>query len=74
MTSLYGRQGSGVESVVRGAEGDGGVAAIGQTHDDIRALTTADADDGQLLSAERVLWMGNGYQSQRERGRRGSVL
>jgi hypothetical protein len=47
MRSRTGRKGSGrVESQVRRAEGNGGVAAIGQTHDDVGALTAADADNG----------------------------
>jgi hypothetical protein len=75
MRSVNGRKDSGgVESVVGGAEGDGGVATIRQTHDDVRALTAANADDGQLLSTERVMGMGDGHQSQREWGRRGSAL
>jgi uncharacterized protein (DUF111 family) len=56
------------------AERHGGVAAIGQTHDDVRVLTVADADDGQALSAQRVMRVRDGHASRRELGRGGSVL
>jgi hypothetical protein len=36
-----------VGGVVGRAEGYGGMAVIRQTHDDIRAFTVADTDDGQ---------------------------
>jgi hypothetical protein len=75
MRSVNGRKGSrGVDRVVRGTEGDGGMAAIGQTHDDVRAHAAADADNGQLLSAKGVMGMGDGHQSGRELGGRGSAL
>lgn len=75
MRSANGRRGRrGDDRIVRRVEGDGGMAAIGQTDDDVRALAAADADNGQLLSAERVMGMGNGHQSQRELGGRGSAL
>jgi hypothetical protein len=63
-----------VGRVVRRAQCDGGMAAVGQTHDDVRAFAAADADYGQLLSAERVMGMGDGHESQRELGGRGSAL
>jgi hypothetical protein len=75
MRSVNGRKGSGgAESVVRGAECDGGVAAIRQTHDDVRTLTAADADDRQLLSAKRMMGVRDGHASQRKWGRSGSAL
>jgi class 3 adenylate cyclase len=40
------RKGSRGGGVVRGAEGDGSMAAIGQADDDVRALAVPDADDG----------------------------
>jgi hypothetical protein len=50
------------------AEGDGSVAAIRQGDDDIRVLALTDVDDRQLLSAEWVMGMGNGHESQRNLG------
>jgi hypothetical protein len=70
-----GRRGcQGVRGVVGRAESNGGVAAIGQTDNDIRAHAVADTDDGQLLSAERMMGMRDGHASRRELGRRGSAL
>jgi hypothetical protein len=63
-----------VGGVVGRAERHGGMAAIGQPHDDVRALAVADTDDGQLLSAERVMGMRDGHASRRELGRGGSAL
>jgi hypothetical protein len=63
-----------VGGVVRRAEGDGGMAAVRQTDDDVRTLTVADADDGQLLPAERMMRMRDGHASRRGLGRRGSAL
>jgi hypothetical protein len=69
------RKGSrGVGSVVRGAEGDGGMAAIRQADDDVRALAVTDADDGQLLSAEGMMGMRDRHESRGELGGRGSTL
>ena len=58
----------GVCGIVGGAERYGGMAAIGQTHDDVRSFTVADRDDGQLLSVERVMGMRDGHESRRELG------
>src|SRR5262245_25568095 len=63
-----------VPGIVGRAEGDGGMAAIRQTHDDVRALAVADADDGQLLSTERMMGMGDRHESQRALGGRGTEL
>jgi hypothetical protein len=63
-----------VPGIVGRAEGDGGMAAIRQTHDDVRALAVADADDGQLLSTERMMGMGDRHESQRALGGRGNAL
>jgi hypothetical protein len=63
-----------VRSVVGRAERHSGMAAIGQTHNDIRPVAVADTDDGQLLSAERVMRMRDGHASRRELGREGSAL
>ena len=64
----------GVCGIVGGAERYGGMAAIGQTHDDVRALTVTDIDDRQLLSAEGVMGMRDRYASRRALGRGGSAL
>ena len=62
------RKGSRGGGVVGGAEGDGSMAAIRQGDDNIRVLAVTDVDDGQLLSAEWVMGMGNGHESQRNVG------
>ena len=73
--SSHGSKGCrGGRSVVGRAERHGGMAAIGQPDDDIRTLATADTDNGQLLSAERVMGMRDGHVSRRELGREGSAL
>ncbi|SRR5260370_35869351 len=66
--------GRGSLRIVRIAEGDGGVAAIGQPDDDVRAFATADADDGQLLSEEGMVRMRDGHASRRGLGQRRSAL
>ncbi len=50
------------------------MTAIGQADNDIRAGAVADTNDGQLLSAERVMGMRDGHESRRELGSRGSAL
>jgi hypothetical protein len=75
MRSGDGRRGcQGIQSVVGRAERHGGMAAIGQTDDDVRARAVADTDDGQLLSAERMVGMRDGHESRSELGRGGSAL
>jgi hypothetical protein len=63
-----------VAGVVCRVQRHGGMAAIGQTDDDIRAAAVADTDHGQLLSAERMMGMRDGHESRRGLGRRGSAL
>lgn len=41
------------------AQRDGGVTAIGQTNDQVRVRTTANADDVNLLAIERMMRMGH---------------
>ncbi len=75
MRAANGRRGRrGDDRIVGHAERHGGMAAIGQPHDDVRACAVADTDDGQLLSAERVMGMRDGHASRRELGRGGSAL
>lgn len=50
------------------------MTAIRQPDDDVGALATADADDGQLLSPEGMMGMRDRHESRRELGRRGSAL
>src|SRR5262249_5045034 len=58
------RKGSrGAGGVVRRTERDSGMAAVGQTDDDGGGLAVADADDGQSLSAERMVGMRDGHES-----------
>ena len=63
-----------VAGVVRRVQRHGGMAAIGQTDDDIRAATVTDTDHGQLLSAEWMMGMRDGHESRRGVGRGGSAL
>ena len=60
-SSKKGRRGG--DGAVRGAEGDGSMAAIRQADDDVRALAVPDANNGQLLSAEGVMGMRDGHES-----------
>ena len=57
----------------RPAHGDGGVRTIRQADDDVGIGATSDANDLKLLTAERVVGMGDRYQSRSAIGRRGSV-
>jgi hypothetical protein len=66
--------GQGVHGVVGRAERDGGMAAIGQTDNDIRTYAVADTNNRQLLSAKRMMGMRDGHESRSELGRRGSAL
>ena len=60
--------------IVRAAHGDRSMRAIREPDDEIRISTAPDADDLDLLAAERVMGMGDGHASQRRLGIRGSVL
>jgi hypothetical protein len=42
--------------------GDGGVATIGQPHDQIRIGALAEAHDGKLLTIEGMMRMRNSYR------------
>lgn len=57
-----------VLSLIRCAQGNGGMAAVGQAHDGVRVGAVANADHGQLLSAEGMMGMCDGHESQRELG------
>jgi hypothetical protein len=43
--------------IVGGIHGHGGVAAVWQTDDEIGMSPAADANDGDLLPTEGVMWM-----------------
>jgi hypothetical protein len=60
-------------AVVRGgpvgaAHGDGGMVPVRESDDEIGVKPSAEEDDLDLLSAERVMRMGNGDESQRRLG------
>ena len=59
---------------VRVTESNRGMAAVRQADDDVRVGAVPNADDGQLLSAERMMGMGDRHQSRRRRGEKGSAL
>lgn len=61
-------------SEISPAHGDGCVRTIRQADDDVGIGATSDANDLNLLTAERVVGMGDGHQSRSGIGRRGSVL
>jgi hypothetical protein len=54
--------------IVRAAHGDGGMVPIRETDDEIGIEASAKQDDLDLLSAERVMRMGDGDESQRRLG------
>src|SRR5262249_35831466 len=56
------------------AEGDGGMPPVGESDDELRNRSTPKADDLDLLAVERMMGMGDGDQSRRRLGRRGSAL
>jgi hypothetical protein len=64
----------GRRGIVRAAHGDGGMVAVRESDDEIGIEASADLDDLELLSAERVMGMGDGDESRRGLGEGGSVL
>jgi hypothetical protein len=60
--------------IVSAAHGDGGMVPVRESDDEIGIETSADLDDLDLLSTERVMGMGDGDESRRGLGRGGSVL
>jgi hypothetical protein len=60
--------------IVRAAHGDGGMVPVRESDDEIGIEPSAEPDDLDLLSAERVMRMGDGDESRRRLGRKGSVL
>jgi hypothetical protein len=72
------RQGRGLAvgrgGIVSAAHGDGGMVPVREADDEIGIEAPADLDDLDLLSAERVMGMGNGHEPRRGLGGGGSVL
>jgi hypothetical protein len=60
--------------VVGAAHGDGGMVPVRESDDEIGIEPSADLDDLDLLSAERMMGMGDGHESRRGLGGGGSVL
>jgi hypothetical protein len=60
--------------IIGAAQGDGGMLPVGESDDELRIRSTPKADDLDLLAAERMMGMGDGDQSRRRLGRRGSAL
>jgi hypothetical protein len=60
--------------IVSAAHGDGGMVPVRESDDEIGIEPSADLDDLDLLSAERVMGMGDGDESRRGLGGGGSVL
>jgi hypothetical protein len=61
-------------SVVGAAEGDGGVAPVGEHDNQVRIVPAAKANDLDTLAPKRMMGMGDGDESRRWLGWRGSVL
>lgn len=68
------KSGRGIRREVGGVQSDSGMSAVWQADDDVGVLALTDADDRQLLSVERMMGMGDGHESRRGLGRRGSAL
>jgi hypothetical protein len=60
--------------IIGAAQGNGGMPPVGESDDEVGILSTPKADDLDLLAAERVMRMGDGDESRRRLGRRGSAL
>jgi hypothetical protein len=54
--------------IVRAAHGDGGMVPVRESDDEIGIEPSAELDDLDLLSAERVMRMGDGDESRRRLG------
>ena len=55
------------------AQGDGGMPPVRESDDEIGIDSTPKADELDLLAAERMMGMGDGDESRRRLGRRGSA-
>ena len=54
--------------IIGAAHGDGGMAPVGESDDEIGIVSTPKADDLDLLAAERMMRMGDGDESRRRLG------
>jgi hypothetical protein len=54
--------------VVGAAQGDGGMAAVGEHDNQVRIVSSAEADNLDALAAERMMGMGDGDESRRRLG------
>ncbi len=66
--SLRGRE------IIRAAQGDGGMPSVGESDDEIGIDSPTETNDLDALSTEGVMGMGDGDESRRRLGRRGSAL
>jgi hypothetical protein len=55
------RRGAGRRGVVGTAQGDGGVAPVGESNDEVRVATSTLTKDLDALAAEGMMRMSNGY-------------
>ena len=58
----------GRRAVIRAAHGDGGMVPVREPDDEIGIEPSAELDDLDLLSAERVMRMGDGHETGRRLG------
>ena len=63
-----------VREIIGVAQGDSGMPPVGKLDDEIGIRSATKADDLDLLAPERMMGMGDGDQSRRRLGRRGSAL
>ncbi|HEY5158311.1 MAG TPA: hypothetical protein VII93_10165 [Anaerolineales bacterium] len=61
-------------SVIRPAHRNSNMMAVWETNNEIWINSPANADDLDLLSAERMIRTDYGYKSRRRTGRSGSLL
>ena len=60
--------------IIGAAQGDGGMPSVGESDDEIGIDSPTETNDLDALSTEGVMWMGDGDESRRRLGRRGSAL
>ena len=60
--------------IIGAAQGDGGMPPVRESDDELRIRSPPQADDLDLLAAERMMGMGDGDEFRRRLGRRGSAL
>ena len=54
--------------IIGAAQGDGGMASVRETHDEIRIVSAAKPDDLDPLATKRMMGMGDGDESRRRLG------